>query len=393
MLPVRRWVLVMGLLFLAGCVRLGFEASPPAPHDGSSAGDLGGDHPSPGDQGPVDQHPGDPSPGDPSPTGDHVVDADGGQGKLTLVTSATNTLAGNGQAVFATGTIAVLGISDKAQGIEVFDLTLPASPKSLGALYTSSGPAKLSSWGNDVLGVHIASGLAYLATYYGGLVVVDLSSKAPTFAGGLNLSSEAWAVQVAGSHAYVANYGGGLAVVDVSVPSKPSLAHQISLSGSTQDLHVVGTRLYTAAMSRFHVVDISVPAKPQVLGELDTTTSDSTGTIYEVWSDGSHAFLVSKKGKRLLVIDLSSPKAPKVAWTGPVGAGEYFCLDGRGSRLYVGTGSATGGSVRLYDIGKPTAPKLLDELVTSTEIYEVSAMPAGVTAAGYNGKLFVISSK
>ncbi|MBK8482688.1 MAG: hypothetical protein IPL40_16240 [Proteobacteria bacterium] len=267
----------------------------------------------------------------------------------------------------------------------------PLAPRSLGTLRTDLPPARIAATDNDVLGLQVAGDRAYLATYAGGLVVVDLSSGVPDYLGQLDLGGEAWAVQVAGGQAYVANHALGLAVVDVSNPASPSLLYQLALRGVMQDVHIVGTTLYTAARTHFQVLDLAAAAAPTLLAELDMTAYDSTGTIYEVWSEGSYAYLVSKSGRRLLVVDVRNPRAPVVVWTGPPGQLDYRGLDGLGARLYVGTGTGFAGSIQVYDLSQPAAPRLLDELATGAAIYELAAMPCGVAASGYDGRVRVVS--
>lgn len=382
----------LGLLPVVGCVRAGFEprdlgsvcAVGRAPCDGggSPLADAGArDSAARADR----------SAGADARAADWGADGPGAAGTLTLVTRVASRLAGIGQCVARDGNTVALGVSEGEDGIELLDLAQPASPTSLGLLRTDRAPAQISPTDNDVLGLHLANGRAYLATYAGGLVVADVSAGTPVHLGGLDLPGEAWAVQVAGNRAYVANHTEGVAVVDVAVPTNPSLLYQLPLGGLIQDVQIVGTTLYVAARTRFYVLDLPSVGPPTVAGTLDMAADDPTGTVYEVWSEGRYAYVVSKTGRRLLVIDVAQPSAPVVVWTSPAGSLDYRGLDGSGSRLYVGTGVHLAGSIQVYDISQPSAPRLLDELNTGAAIYELAATRCGVVASAYDGSLRVLS--
>ncbi|MBK6847853.1 MAG: hypothetical protein IPG96_10040 [Proteobacteria bacterium] len=386
----------LGLLPVVGCVRAGFE-----PRDRGSACavdrgacDAGGsvladatpDAPVRDSGARADR-----SGGADAGAGDRGADAAGAAGTLTLVTSVASRLAGIGQSLARDGNTVAVGVSEGEDGIELLDLAEPASPRSTGLLRTDLAPAQISATDNDVLGLHLANGRAYLATYWGGLVVAEVSAGVPVHLGGLDLPGEAWAVQVARGRAYVANHTEGLAVVDIAVPTNPSLLYQLPLSGVTQDVQIVGTTLYVAARTHFHVLDLPPVGPPTVVGTLDMTIHDPTGTVYEVWSEGHYAYVVSKTGRRLLVIDVVHPNAPVVVWSSPAGSLDYRGLDGSGSRLYVGTGVRGAGSIQVYDLSQPSAPRLLDELSTGAAIYELAATRCGVVASAFDGRVRVAS--
>ncbi len=380
-------------LSASACTRLGFRPirGDAAPTDGAGLADArtdaGGlldaptDRPRP--EGPVvdrlQERPADASPADLAPVG------------LTPLSSLSAPFPGLGQAIAQSGDLAVLGTADgsPAVGVTLYSLASTAAPVKLGSFRTDTGPGALNGWGNDVLGVTLAGGRAYLATYYGGVVVLDLDATAGTlsFAGGLHLAKESWTVAVSGARAYVANTG-GLIVLDVS-GAQPIQVGSLPLAGQPHDVQLVGTTAYLASMSHFQIVSVASPASPTLLGELDLTSVDPTATIYEAWVAGAHAYLVAKESARLLVVDVASPAKPALVWSSPTGPDQYRALDGDSAAgqlvIGVGTNGTGSGSLRLYDLSTPTAPALRAEAQVGSPVYEVTVSGGRVVASCQDG--------
>lgn len=314
-------------------------------------------------------------------------DASTGDAALVLFGTAQQSLAGVGQSVGRDGIQIGVGVSG-ADGLLVYSRTSSEGLELRGTLPTDSGLAQLAPDENDVLGVFLTTGRAYLATYRGGLVIASIGTTgAQTFLGGLDLSGEAWAVQVRGGDAFVATADTGLALVDVSSPTRPALVRQLALAGSPHDVHIAGTTLYVAAMSHFHVLAIPSLAGTTVLASLDLAAAGITAAAYEVWSAGNYAYVVAKGDRRLLVIDVAAPAAPRVVTVIPTGSSEPRGLDGWGRYLVVGTGSGNQGSIQAYDLGDPAAPRMVAELPTAAAIYELAVLGCEVTAVGFDGQL------
>ena len=98
-------------------------------------------------------------------------------------------------------------VADYSSGLQIVDVSSPASPAIVGAVDTPG-------W---AIGVAVSGGYAYVGDAASGLQVVDVSnSAAPAIVGGVDTPDETSGVAVSGSCSYVADGYSGLHVVDVS---------------------------------------------------------------------------------------------------------------------------------------------------------------------------------
>jgi hypothetical protein len=99
----------------------------------------------------------------------------------------------------------------------------------------------------NAYGVQVVGTLAYVADYFDGLQVIDVSNPAaPRRLGGFDTSGMAYGVQVVGTLAYVADYFDGLQVIDVSNPAAPRRLDGFDTGGTSLGVHVMGTMAYVA---------------------------------------------------------------------------------------------------------------------------------------------------
>ncbi len=90
--------------------------------------------------------------------------------------------------------------------------------------------------------VYVTRGYAYVADGSSGLQVINVSNPAsPTLAGAYDTPDYAWDVFVSGSHAYVVDYGSGLQIIDVSNPASPTLAGSYDTPDYTFGVFVAGS--------------------------------------------------------------------------------------------------------------------------------------------------------
>lgn len=71
-------------------------------------------------------------------------------------------------------------------------------------------------------GIQVQGSTAYLATWFGGLCVVDLSGVGPELVGTLSLPGQGRGLTIVGSTGYVASSEAGIRVVDISQPTSPA---------------------------------------------------------------------------------------------------------------------------------------------------------------------------
>ena len=305
---------------------------------------------------------------------------------LQPVGSVMNTVGARGQSVAAEGTMAYLGLTSGARGIQIFDVANPAAPIPLGVFRTDSGPGMLAPNSNDVLGITVRSRYAYLATYFGGMVIVDVSDPMnPSFVGGLSLPRETWAIALQGNRAFVANHTLGLVVVDISNEAAPVQVTNLPLAGSSMALHIDGTRLYVAAHTDLHILDISNPDAPSQIGQL--TTVD--GIFYGVWSSGNgYAYVIDKSRRELLTIDVMSIPPTVVQVRPSDHALDPRSIDGNGMSIVVGDGTGTSGRVRSFENTPPT-PMLASDLSANERVFDIEVDGELVFGATFDGAVAI----
>src|SRR5207249_3626791 len=114
--------------------------------------------------------------------------------------------------VAVSGTVAY--VTDASSGIQILNVSNPASPTLLGS-YDTPGFA---------IGVAISGTVAYVADDASGLQILDVSNPAsPTLLGSYDTPGGAWGVAVSGTVAYVADYASGLQMLNVGNPASPTL--------------------------------------------------------------------------------------------------------------------------------------------------------------------------
>jgi parallel beta-helix repeat protein len=136
--------------------------------------------------------------------------------------------------------------------------------------------------------VAVSGTLAYLASSFAGLEVVDVSDPvSPTLIGAYN-SGESFAqdVAVSGNKVYIADYS-GLRIVNVSDPTNPTELGFCDTPGVAEEVVVSGTLAYVADGDRgVSIVDVSNPFSPTLAGAFNTP-----GYAQEVAVMGSRIFV------------------------------------------------------------------------------------------------------
>ena len=106
--------------------------------------------------------------------------------------------------------------------LKIADISNPASPVEVGKVLLP----------DEVKGVALTEGYAYVASDESGLRIIDVSNPAAPFeAGDFDTSGHAFDVFVSGNYAYVADYGSGLCIIDLSNPAAPFEAGYFYMGG------------------------------------------------------------------------------------------------------------------------------------------------------------------
>jgi len=212
-------------------------------------------------------------------------------------------LHGKGYSVTVSGThvYAASGSSATAGYFEVVDVSNPVSP-------VLQASIAIPGWGIDVV---VSGNFAYVVEGSGALRVIDVSNPAlPVIVGNLAITG-ASKIALSGSVAYFANGPNGITVVDVSIPTNPVILRSMVIPGWSANLAVSGTRLYVTnpygdpnGPPGLQVLDVSNPSFPTILGSLVTTNAGSIAV------SGTTAY--TAVGFGLKAIDVSNPTSPAI---------------------------------------------------------------------------------
>lgn len=286
-------------------------------------------------------------------------------------------------------------VGTKRGVLYIFDLSTPLQPRPVGQV-TVEGP---------IIDIGVADGVAYLACLSHGVNIVDVRTPSqPRLVGHWPTRKAATGIALQRQRAYVA--AGDLEVLDIQRPEAPVLRRSVRMSGAygaalwpphalvaagTDGIHAVPingsdfkyqsfpTAHYAArfAMTDNHLLvadtrgglrlfDMSQPDRPRLLSVLD-----DIGAIVDVAVDGTLAYLADDRyGSGLVVVDLSSPTAPRVV-------GRYHNelttdVVVKGDLALV---SDAAGVLQVVDAKRPSRPKLLSSLKLPGKPHRVVFLP------------------
>ncbi len=316
--------------------------------------------------------------------------------------------------VFATGgkTYAVVASNDD-DGVEIVDVTNPASPASVGEV--EDGGNLLLDGVNAVTTFRIGPNIYAAVTTQNddGLQIIDITNPAsPAAAGKLEDDSNRLLVDTSAvdifetggsTYAVVASWGEpGLQIIDITNPASPAAAGQLE---DDSDLLLNGTRAlavfeeggstYVAAAS-FHddglqIVDVTDPQNPAAAGKLadggELQLDGASGVeIFRV-GQAVYAAMTSQSDDGLQIVDVTDPDNPSEA--GSLEDGPQYSLENArdldlfmiGRDTYAAVVSDTEGLqmaklVEGADLIPNNAPVAPDATATTTEDVQVTITPA-----------------
>jgi Ca2+-binding RTX toxin-like protein len=131
--------------------------------------------------------------------------------------------------------------------------------------------------------VQVVGNYAYVADYYSGLQIIDISNPAaPTLKGNYDTSGGALDVQVVGNYAYVADGGDGLQILDVSDFTNPSTS-TVTLAVSPSSVSEDGTANMVYTFTRSGVTTNPLTVNYTIGGtatlNTDYTRTGTTNTV------------------------------------------------------------------------------------------------------------------
>jgi hypothetical protein len=126
---------------------------------------------------------------------------------------------------------------------------------------------------DNVLGIHVVSGLAYLAENTVGLEILNVNNPSqPAYVGSFDTPGNSNDIKVSGIYAYIAD-GSSLMTINVSNPFTPAFSSSVTTEGANYFGVALNapTQLFTAdAAYGVETFGIGVPSSPQQIGFYNT---------------------------------------------------------------------------------------------------------------------------
>lgn len=279
--------------------------------------------------------------------------------------------AGLAYGVTSTGNTVYMAVG--GSGLQIIDVTTPATPTLTGS-YNTSGNA------TDVI---VLGSTAYVADGTSGLQIINLTTPAtPTLTGTLNTLGAANGVAVSGNYAYIADDTNGLVVVDITTPATPTLTATYATTDGS-DISLVGNTVYmTDTGSGLRIIDVSNPATPTLTGSYDTP-----GNALGVTVMGSYAY-VADSGNGLHIIDLTTPATPTLSGTYAASgfAQDVFVY---GNYAYV---ASYNNGMNIIDISNKTSPAFAGNYDSSGTGYGIHMANNYIYLADYGSGVQIIDA-
>ena len=163
---------------------------------------------------------------------------------------------------------------------------------------------------NYARGVTVVDNYAYIADYYDGLQIIDISNPQPVLVSSCDTPDEALRVTISGNYAYVADYDSGLQIIDISNPANvtdESIVGSCNTPGSAKGVAIAGGFAYVADQDYgLQVIDVSDPE--------EVTNSSIVGSCFcsdavNAWANSvavsGHYAYVAYGTEGLQIIDIS----------------------------------------------------------------------------------------
>lgn len=233
----------------------------------------------------------------------------------------------------------------------------------LGALLEGAGPISaveehgLRQTGHWPTGQNKAVVVSEGYAYYGKGLMLEVaridSPESLEIVGEISARSPIMDVAVAGDHAYVATWGGGLRVIDVSAPLHPVEVGVVETYEELMAVDVSGDLLVVASrLDGFFAFDVSTPSSP-----VEVFSYDGSRRIFDVVATIDYVYAVDCFDG-LFVFGRSNPSVLRL-----VGRAEMeYCA----GTVAVGDGTAFIGTsshgLRLFDVRSPWQPSEIGNL-------------------------------
>ncbi len=241
-------------------------------------------------------------------------------------------------------------------GLEIVDITNPTNPVVLGGYdpvgyYYVQCAAAQGNYAYVCVGT--AAGYSPAGSY--GLQVLDVTDKTnPQVVNSIVLSGSPNEIKIVGNYAFVADDTAGLVILDISNPTNPVQVGNCVTSSNAYDVAIQGNYAYVADYyAGLRIIDISNLTNPVEVGYCDTQVGylNTPGIANGVSVNSTYAFLADGQSG-LRIINITNP-------TNPVEISHYdsvsytYAVVAQNNYVYI---ADYAGGIRAIDISNPNTP-------------------------------------
>jgi len=283
-------------------------------------------------------------------------------------------------------------IADSDEGLKIIDITTPSS------VTNSSSTGSSTTSGDNFLGIIVSETRkrAYVANSINGLSIIDVSNPAdPDIIGLCDTPGDAHGVTINGDYAFVSDFNSGLQIIDISEPDVTVIRSVdtgtvvncgITISGNyafVTDGNPLNPDYTAGALKVFSLAD---PENPVLVSSDSANVENCTGIAVS----GNYAY-VTDYNPGLHVFDISNPSDPVLKATCDIkvttpGRSEGIAVSG--SYAYV---AAKGNGLQIVDISDPDNPFLAGLCDMNTDAMNVAVSGNYAYLAGKGGGLVVMN--
>ncbi|WP_367344059.1 PGF-pre-PGF domain-containing protein [Methanomethylovorans sp.] len=184
-------------------------------------------------------------------------------------------------------------------GLMILNITDPKLPQIESIYYNDS---------YDTIGVAVKDDHAYMASVFGGLLIIDTTDPStPVYVGSYD-TDDAQSVVISDNYAYIANGFSGLLILDITDPAAPAYVSHYDTAGYANDIAVTdGYACIADGSNGLVILDITDPASPRPLN-----TYGTAGYANDIIVADDLAYIAASDGG-LIIVDISDPRAPVLA--------------------------------------------------------------------------------
>ncbi|MBI5804416.1 T9SS type A sorting domain-containing protein [candidate division TA06 bacterium] len=260
-------------------------------------------------------------------------------------------------------------VANYYDGLKIFNLSDTAN-------CFQSGPVVTGSYVNNIF---LSETLAVTSSYSEVRLFNVADPRNPFLLKTISVSN--YCAVVKDSFLYIGDGNYGMWIYSIADPANPVLAARFDTTSRVRDLAISGNIAYLVGDAALKSVNITDPRNPTLLGSLAVSGDDMA-------LSGNYCYLTN--GGSLTVVDVSNPASPVQVGFMNTGPGSYQQLAVKGNFAYIGAGYD---GVRVVNISNPAGPFQVALYDTTEYGYDFSQVAVSgdylITGGEYSGSFLL----